>query len=545
MCEDLCISCGSPFLPKITAFMTVNRLASMKFLQIESVVRRSPYLLERISRGNIPTLCNVKEKSHLIHKSHHKHALEFTLEHTDMNPTVPINKFPFITSPTAVLKNQKRYIARWRAPDPAVRLDYSSLWNYMLENPPPPLPINAIPPPEFSLELDLIVNACKDCNLIMTLDFWTRYHLSTSLEKNPSRLVPTGVISVFQANFKDHPDISESYQHWTAKRGQVGKKHPERNPTVRDRCDTAYLAYYLQMCMSPDFFQAIPANQANPGNAYITWTKQIYTKLSWIILEIACLCCEYKLGAQNLDPSKTRRTARCLLGCIELYTSFFGWTLACYQRPQLQGEIDFAKWHVWYVSDLEGSSSFHDNNRMTLLASAIIPSQCNIASRSLFQQVCSNLVQAYQTHMVIIRDMLTLYRTPALLSQLYPHPASLEHFLHPSAWPILTTRLSLVARNNLDSLILHIGIRAVWSRVLQLNVDMPVKIKQMMQEFLESWSRHELSNVKEKNKLGLPMALRIYRKCLMNPARPVIPRGKWACVEDLVKARALDYSNEV
>lgn len=50
---------------------------------------------------------------------------------------------------------------------------------------------------------------------------------------------------------------------------------------------------------------------------------------------------------QNQNPKS-------LLGAIELYLSYFGWTLACYQDPEnMQQRMPFALWHQCYVGDLQ------------------------------------------------------------------------------------------------------------------------------------------------------------------------------------------------
>jgi hypothetical protein len=84
-----------------------------------------------------------------------------------------------------------------------------------------------------------------------------------------------------------------------------------------------------------------------------------------------------------------------------------------------------------------------------------------------------------------------------------------------------------------DSLIQHVGIRALWSRVLYTCRDFPNKIQYKMKEFMIVWLNNEITNVMKFNNVTYEKALKIYDFQCNNPLSPQRVRGVWASILDL------------
>jgi hypothetical protein len=519
-------------MPRITNFMNVNRKASMRLLQIEMTAERSPQLLERMARTNRPTFTAVREKAHVLHRTHHRLAVAYmSLVHRV--PQTPVDKFAFyVTGATPRPK-----IAEWRTPPAEAHIEYADLWLFVLNHKPMLDQVDDSPG-----EYDLTVDACKDCNIMMTCKFWVKYHLYTSRAQNDTRVIPDGVINIYTANMHGHTELREAQAFWTrqgnANAGGVG--FPTRQYDKRYDYPAAYIAYYIHQCLAP--LRVVPANTRIVMKDML---RRTMARLAWIILQVTCLVCEKQLGAQK--SGQQRRTTKTLVGNIELYASYFGWTLACFQYPVIRTRCTFSKWHVFYVSDLQNSESF-ETHETSLLADEVIPPHCDIPSKDLLKQVCTNLLQTYQRHMQIVRDLLAFYDSPGNQLQVYSDRA-IEHFVHPSDWTFLQQRVHAATPNNLDSLLNHIGVNAVWTRLLQLSNDYPQKIKQMLVHFHRTWMDYERKNARRRGFAGMTLeqAAQAYNKCLMNPAVTdrQVQRGRWGCVRDLVTIHAFDYSNEI
>lgn len=190
----LCLCCGSPFQPTIEAMIQkkASRLANLALLHFEMLMREDESLLSLLRPSKQPHFVQPKQNAHVVHKSHHAHALKYALD-TAYNHR-KVDNFPFLVAPTSQ-RRSRAYFASWPTQRSDDRVDLKPLWNLIMNDLIMPDVANDIP--HFSWEENMTVPTCVDCNMCMTSLFWYRFHLYTSRSINPKRIIPDEVIKVW------------------------------------------------------------------------------------------------------------------------------------------------------------------------------------------------------------------------------------------------------------------------------------------------------------------------------------------------------------
>jgi hypothetical protein len=320
-----------------------------------------------------------------------------------------------------------------------------------------------------------------------------------------------------------------STSHWTVKK-IVGRNKffPEDVYNKTHDYASAYIAYFLHLCLPVNLPPLPLPSQAHKNEVD---KRNMFTRLCWIILQITCLVCEYKRGAQN--KGKFNCTSKSIIGAIELYISQFAWLVSCYKDPALQG-LTFVRWHQYYFCDF-AAWILHETN--FLVADKVIPTNFMDTSKNLVQHICHYTCKIYNQYFNMMSNIISGRNT-------IPIPAFCkEHFLYLHEMRRLENICNRALPQNFDSLIQHIGIRALWARVLYTCRDYPNKIQYKMKEFMIVWLNAEVTNVMNFHKVSYEKALNIYDFQCNNPLAPSRVRGVWASVMDLKRQGAFSSVN--
>lgn len=492
----LCLCCGAPWLPSLENMIQKNCKSSMALLYFEHETRNCKELQEMLTATKQPHFCQTSHKAHMIHQSHHAHAVKSAIEKMCTNNR--IKSFECTMNPTG--KNPRKYQASW---DKGLRrVDLTVLYQFIMHETRFSITNE---PPEMSHQYNMTVDTCVDCNMCMTMRFWYRYHLYTNIKTNPERLIPSNAISI------THPP------------SRIKNLYPKDEFKSEDDYFTAYLAYYLQACL-PDRLTK-PDNKMPPK--VFTLARQVYIKLCWVVLQTTCLICEYKLGAEN--SGKLNQNPKSILGAIELYLSYFGWVIACFQDCQMQHMLNFNTWHQLYFWDITYTQPLVKCKE--LLALSIIPIEYTKKSSLLIQQVGENMLLCFKKYMLPINNM---------LMRKFDMPKEiLYNYVCFNEWELIRR---LGTCNTFDELVQYVGIRPLWLRVMQLSIHTPPSLLKRMKTFLYSMEEAEISNVCKRNLITDLMAYKLYKKKLMNPFAKDVYRGVWACVLDLLFIKAIGTS---
>lgn len=515
----LCLCCGAPFAPLVDDIIQFDKLGSISLLYFERDVRESELIQQRMNRGTIPHFCNRKQAAHMLHVSHHQQAVKFLITHHKINndPITPQEKFPFFQAPSTA---RRPFLATWGPRPNQDRVNMSPLWQLLTTFDPPPNQ----PTLPLSLEYNLTVDTCQDCNMVMTMQFWYRYHLYTSTRLNPHRIISNSPITVYTANIHGHNNLDNA-NHWTVLRIiGINRTFPEPVYSKTHDYASAYIAYFLHLCL-PANLPVLPAPPGIPHDNEIA-KRGMFTRLCWIIMQITCLVCEYKRGAQ--DKGKFNVTSKSILGAIELYISQFAWFVSCYKDPALQG-LTFIRWHQYYFCDL---ASWVFTETGFLLADKVIPTNFTDTSKNLVQHVCHHTTKLYNRYFNMLSNIICRRNTQTIPGYVK------EHFLSTNEMRRLETICNRALPQSFDSLIQHIGIRALWSRVLYTCRDYPNKLQYKMNEFMIVWLNAEVTNIMNTHKITYEKAIDIYDFQCNNPLAPNRVRGVWASVMDLKRQGA-------
>jgi len=513
----VCLSCNTPWIPSIKSFMSVNKLGSLSLLYFENECQNDEDLKARMVRGKIPRFVSKQNEAHVVHEAHHAHALKYSLQNL-CNNDANVQNFPFCLNPGA--RRFQAYLASWGARRADRRVSHVRLFN-CLKSIIPQVFENGQMAPEFHR----VIRVCNECNTAMSMRFWFRYHLHTSVALNPSRIIPDDVIRVFHANTHGFNSLlPNDYQHWT-RGNQLPNMYPDMAFSRNTDFFTAYLAYYLQL--------SLPINMNCPLDIpVLTWRNmmRVYMVLTWITLEIACLISEYKLGSRK--RGKLTHTSKNILGNIELYLSYYYWIFTCFQDHRVQTYITFENWHLFYMCDLYGCTSFREHD-VELLSLEIIPRNCDIPSREFIERVSSKIVINYTRHVRKLTDIITGQNN--FTQEVY------LHFVNVDDLQEIRELASRINTDIFDNVVTLVGIRAVWMRVMRLCVDFPESLKTKMKSLLDTWVTYEIKNVARNNGITYYFARRRYASALKNPEDTEYKRGVWASVLKLRSIKALDY----
>ena len=399
----LCLSCGSPFLPKSTEADTYLRKGTQSVLFLNQEFEDNHELRRKY---NIAKYTDVKQAGHIFHDSHHQLALEYMCtRHTgDANVrwagggvrVVPdgVNvPMPYMKNPQGK-KDKGPMLATWNAPPEDSRLDFRSLLHLLISA----ADLTSARPS--LINLDETYAICKACNMIMTQQNNMNFHLGlkTMRAVNPAPLLgPRGdMITQWKANTRS-ASPREAYGRWSRIAGAAGRGtlHPHGN-TGDDL--TPGIAYYLHMCLpflgggAPDPFTRI-------GNADMRGpARSLYLHLSWIILEIACLATLRDLG-KLYDPVGARSHGpQQHSGALDIYVSYFIYRLMQFEYgEQVEREgLDFVQWHQKYYWDAINCKGLFPQHRITRLIADRVYTTVMQGSKPLVQEICKGLMDLYE-----------------------------------------------------------------------------------------------------------------------------------------------------
>lgn len=160
----LCLSCGAPFLPIAEDMINYDSLGNISVFYFQRMVANNRDMKHKIVK---PTFTGPIDKSHIIHVSHHRTALEgmerWARSRYDAKMTLEYKRSPKGKRPVS----QKAF---WRvAVQDDERVKLKPLVDYMLnEN---------FARHVYSPNYERTVECCKPCNAVMTMRFWYTYHL--------------------------------------------------------------------------------------------------------------------------------------------------------------------------------------------------------------------------------------------------------------------------------------------------------------------------------------------------------------------------------
>ena len=380
---SLCLSCGAPFIPAGEDMVEYDRLGNISVFYFQKLVKTNDLLQRTVEH---PSFCSKPNASHILHESHHLHAVEYVIEKQVRAQERADDLFPFMRTPKG--RNPVAMLAAWREVPPRRALNFQPLSDL----------INSLVA-DGRQETDYrnVISCCHDCNMTMTMKFWFKYHLCGGSEVNPSCLIPDGRIRVWRARLNGRANSLETSRHWT--RGNFEGRYPL--PRYNERRDvlTAMLGYYIRgLCMphrTPDLFGK---------NDHLA----LYLHMCWVVLEVTCLLCEYWRGSRDSEnfARRTKKRSQCCktpLGAAELYFSYFCWRIGGFQYRNLRA-LDFKTWHqvyMWYASGSEALFPRPEGaTGSRLIADRIAPDDMNAGSRQLVQMIARNMTSVLDNHVM-------------------------------------------------------------------------------------------------------------------------------------------------
>ena len=268
-----------------------------------------------------PTFCAKEEYSHIFHVSHHQHAVRVICEDRLTRDALLFANlktdddgwFPFTQHPKGAKPHN--HVAEFPETTEDNELIHSELLEFI-----PDLPDGDVGAQDYEQQ----ALCCVDCNRVMTMEFWFRYHLYGT---NGNRLIPVDDVEVKNINANGH--LLSGWKHWT---------HPTSGPwryphEVYERKDdmmTAMVGYYLHLCI--------------PAGVQKTPRYKLYVAMSWVILEVTCLVSELVKGSRDAEDRRVRikrnKPKKNVLGCIELYLSYMAWRLLGFTHRKVR-DISF------------------------------------------------------------------------------------------------------------------------------------------------------------------------------------------------------------
>ena len=502
-----CIACGSPPLPFGEDGLFGTKVGNLSILAINRLCSKNDSMLATCDNPRFCPKYDEKEASHMLHKSHHRWAVEFmTLHRKDENmihdPFVGITGgFPYELNPTT--KNKASLIAVWDKPSRAQRVLHTKLYEF----------ISGVDERPFPLDYNLTLPCCKTCNDTMTQRFYFKFHLYDGQEaakSNPFRLLDNEVIHVFDADTRDHPELQD-WTHWVRKFPRKYKQPVDRYQRQKDIMAPA-VAYYLHCCLPVDL-------GANPDFLDHRGQKGLYLYLCWYVLEIVCLMSEYDRGSGNESKKKFNQSPKFYLGPLELYLSHLYWLLVNWKHPDVAAKYDFETWHRYYFSDaINCAGIFSDQAEGQLMAVRVTPGGLrNLSSRQLIQDVSEKIMDLFNEKIVKLVDVMLEKRT-SIRVQLYV--PSVHHLKE------LREIASRGSARDFDSHLEHLGVDCMLRRTMGLGKDMDDAVKEKVEDFRRTWTGFEIDNVAVNNGYDKRQATIYYHLCkLLRP--PVRPPDTW------------------
>ena len=377
----LCLSCGAPFLPMGEDVVEYDKLGNISVFYFQKLVRTSEVLRKTVGK---PTFCSKPQEAHLLHETHHQHAVMYTVDKAADGHHVHEEEFPFMRNPTG--SSAEALFARWQNPGAADVLDMKPLADFIS---------GLSTQGELVPDYDNKPRCCHDCNSTMTMRFWFDYHLTGAADGNASKIIPNNSFTVFQADTRGNGNNKiEKYPEWT--RGAPEGTYPKPSTSREKQIIGAALGFYLDYSCRPlntPGLADLGAAGYDKGQHYA-----LYLHMCWVVLEVTCLLSEYWRGSGDAEQSsRTIKHNQCLktpLGAAELYFSYFCWRIVCFRYETVRG-LSFQSWHqiyMWYASDCETLFPREDHFWASkLMADRIAPDDMYMGSRVLVETVARNM----------------------------------------------------------------------------------------------------------------------------------------------------------
>lgn len=467
---NLCLACGVPFLPVSEEFIEFDTVGNLSVLYLHKHVQKSDSV--RASVKN-PVFSSKKFAAHLVHESHHAHALKFMGEWrgdvnlTQLDPSHNTGVFPYFRAPTSDADKGPSG-AFWDRPLEENRIVFEELLE-KFEN----TNVNE----DFAPDLDLKVGTCRGCNMTMTMEFWFRYHLYNP--NNSHRLIPYDSISIVLMNRNNKESIKKSQQ-WLLSGRPALRTFPKEEWSKKDDALSPAIAYYLHMCL-PFGDHEVKRDQNK---------KVQYQALAWIVLELACVLCEYKIGPENDPDHKKNQMLKSHLGVVELYISFFCWRVFSLFTPDF--DIEFSKWHqVYFWCALDCRKLFPSRQVGKMMVDEFSFSFEGRTSRSLLQKTFKNLWKICEALQPLAQLVSGDYEDLDEDIGLY--------FLNPDYLPRLYALANGGHEPSFDSFASCVGSEALLFRIAQTCRDSDDDVKSLLRSLSASWRSAEIATLSKKN----------------------------------------------
>lgn len=207
-------------------------------------------------------------------------------------------------------------------------------------------------------------------------------------ENNPACVIPDESIEVYNAS-KSRLARIDDYESWT--RGRQEGDYPTAIYSKSKDIMSAAIYYYLEYC-TPTNLKTLEKGAKQ---------QELFLHMSWVILEVTCLLCEYWRGSQDSEhrEGRTLKRNQChksALGAAELYFSYFCWSILCFQYTALRN-LSFENWHQLYMWDVANCKSLFPRDEWDasgrLLADLLTPDGMSAPSKQLITDVGQNMTR--------------------------------------------------------------------------------------------------------------------------------------------------------
>lgn len=462
---NLCLSCGVPFLPFEDHLIDVSKLGNLSLMYIQKLVMNSEYAKKKFVH---PIFTTKPNNCHMVHVSHHAHALEFMQKRddVDLQNTLPNHDdglFPFYRTPGG--KNKNPTGAFWVKP--TQRIDFEELFDYVS---------NMEYVSDKGLNLRQTFECCEGCNHTMTMKFWFKH----ILYNNAQPLIQREVISLRKMN-TNGLELEHS-ENWRYTLDGVIRTFP-RGDEQEDDALGAAVAYYLHMCL----FDGEKMDQEK---------KNLYQFLCWNILQIACLLCEYKIGPENNKKQKKNQLFKSHVGTIELYISYFFWNMLRFEEGQIS-RMAFEEWHMIYFWDIKNCRGFFVDQLESAFGKMIVDffdeDIYDKDSLSLVIYVHDTLYEIYEN---LIRPLNNFLNGRECGAKIY------HYFLESDNLMQIRELNNKAAGRNLDTYLKVVGVDALFFRLIDTCRDLNEEILDKLKSFRTSWQLLEVRNVSKNRHMG-------------------------------------------
>lgn len=384
---SLCLSCGAPFVPVAQDMLMYDRVGNISVMFLQKIVSNNESLKKSVEH---PNFCSKPHDAHVLHRAHHRWAVELMIRELLVGEAHDRQKIPFVRAPGG--KSSTALIAKWDEVGTNDTLDLKYLSGFLEKLKSHKDAVDILS------DFDLTVLCCDDCNYVMTGRFWFNYHLWIGSRRNPSALIPDESITVYTVNTAsvDRKDSVIETSTWQDS-GVIDGTYPHADYDGKKEILTAALIYYLrELCR--------PSESLESSGVYHV---SLYYYLCWLVLEVTCLLCEYHRGSRDMEnSSSTKKRQRCRknqLGCIELYFSFFCWLVGGFQYNNVQ-DLGFTHWHQIYMWHARGCWDLFPSKQGAsgdlLIADMLTPKNMDAGSKTLVKKVAKRMTRVLKNNIM-------------------------------------------------------------------------------------------------------------------------------------------------